>query len=403
MTAKQETPLANRKHIGIFGNTNAGKSMLFNKIIGQDLAIVSEEHGTTTDHIIKGMELIPYGPVALIDTAGFGDVSALGDKRIEKTMQMLDRSDYILYVADAKEALNQNFSEHLKMFGETPYTIVFTKIDLLNENTFFILQKQFPDAQFVDAKNEKSIQNLKEFLAKELQKLGNEEHNQLNGLVSAGDHVVMVVPLDSASPKGRLILPQVTFLRNCLDLGVICTVTKEENLAETIKTMPKIDLVVTDSQIFKSVAKTVPKEIPLTSFSMLLARQKGDFKLMLSACDVIPKLKDGDKILMLEACTHNHTHEDIGRIKIPALLQKKAEVSLDFEYCIGYDFPSDLSQYRLAIHCGGCMITQKAILSRLKKCRDSNLPITNYGVILAYLNDISERCSEVLLRDKTTD
>ena len=209
----------------------------------------------------------------------------------------------------------------------------------------------------------------------------------------------MVVPIDSAAPKGRLILPQVTFLRNCLDLGVVCTVTKEETLAETLNQLPKVDFVVTDSQIFKSVAEMVPKEIPLTSFSMLLARQKGDLKTMLSSCDVIPELMDGDKILMLEACTHNHTHEDIGRVKIPALLQKKTGASLVFDYFVGYDFPSDLSQYKLAIHCGGCMITKKTIITRLEKCHNAGLPITNYGVILAYLSGISERCSEVFFRE----
>lgn len=209
----------------------------------------------------------------------------------------------------------------------------------------------------------------------------------------------MVVPIDSAAPKGRLILPQVTFLRNCLDLGVVCTVTKEKTLAETLNKLPKVDLVVTDSQIFKSIAEIVPKEIPLTSFSMLLARQKGDLKTMLSSCDVISQLSDGDKILMLEACTHNHTHEDIGRVKIPALLQKKTGVSLKFDYYVGYDFPSDLSQYKLAIHCGGCMITKKTILTRLEKCKKTGLPITNYGVVLAYLSGISERCSEVFFRE----
>ncbi len=399
MTNKTETPLASRKHIGIFGNTNAGKSTLFNQIIGQELAIVSEQEGTTTDPIVKGMELIPYGPVALIDTAGFGDASSLGDKRTEKTMQMLDRSDYIIYVTEGKEAFDTDFGKLKNLFGKTPYTLVFTKTDLLTESEIQTLQSKYPDAKRINCFDELSIQNFKEYLAKELQKITEEDENQLTGLVSSGDHIVMVVPIDSAAPKGRLILPQVTFLRNCLDLGVVCTVTKEETLAETLGKLPKVDLVVTDSQIFKSVAEIVPKEIPLTSFSMLLARQKGDLKTMLASCDVIPELSDGDKILMLEACTHNHTHEDIGRVKIPALLQKKTGVSLEFDYFVGYDFPSDLSQYKLAIHCGGCMITKKTILTRLEKCKNQGLPITNYGVILAYLSGISDRCSEVFFRE----
>lgn len=396
---KQETPLVNRKHIGIFGNTNAGKSMLFNRIIGQELAIVSEEQGTTTDPVVKGMELIPYGPIALIDTAGFGDISTLGDKRTQKTMQMLDRCDYIIYVVDCREVLEQDVTMLANLFGKIPYSVVFTKTDLLSERNIESLKSKFPNAQFISYQDETSIQKLKDFLAKELQTIGDEDDNQLTGLVTSGDYVVMVVPIDSAAPKGRLILPQVAFLRNCLDLSVVCTVTKEETLKDTISKLPKVDLVVTDSQIFKSVARIVPAEIPLTSFSMLLARQKGDLKTMLSACDVIANLQNGDKILMLEACTHNHTHEDIGRVKIPTLLQKFTGASLEFEYYVGYDFPSDLSQYKLAIHCGGCMITQKTVLSRLEKCNNAGLPITNYGVILAYLSGISKRCSEVFFRE----
>ncbi|MBE7018354.1 MAG: [FeFe] hydrogenase H-cluster maturation GTPase HydF [Ruminococcaceae bacterium] len=396
---KQETPLANRKHIGIFGNTNAGKSTLFNQIIGQELAIVSEEQGTTTDPVIKGMELISYGPIALIDTAGLGDVSVLGDKRIEKTKQMLDRCDYIIYAVDSQNALGKDIIIPTNLFGKIPYTIVFTKTDLLSGFEVESLKNKFPNAQFANYKDEKSIQRLKHFLTEELRKIGDEDDNQLIGLVSSGDFVVMVVPIDSAAPKGRLILPQVAFLRNCLDLGVTCTVTKEETLKETISNLPRVDLVVTDSQVFKSVAEMVPKTIPLTSFSMLLARQKGDLKIMLSACDIIPNLQDGDKILMLEACTHNHTHEDIGRVKIPALLQKFTGVSLEFEYYVGYDFPSDLSPYKLAIHCGGCMITKKTVLTRLEKCKNAGLPITNYGVVLAYLSGISDRCSEVFFSE----
>ncbi len=396
---KQETPLANRKHIGIFGNTNAGKSALFNQIIGQELAIVSDEQGTTTDPIVKGMELIPYGPIALVDTAGFGDVSSLGGKRTKKTIQMLDRCDYVIFAVDSREALRDEIFHQIKLFDEVPHTVVFTKTDLLNDNEIEYLTNRFPNSQFVNIFDKKSIQNLKQFLAEELQKIGEEDDNQLAGLVSFGDHIVMVTPIDSAAPKGRLILPQVAFLRNCLDLGVICTVTKEEMLAETLKKITKVDLVVTDSQIFKSVAEIVPNEIPLTSFSMLLAHKKADLKTMLSACDTISDLQDGDKILMLEACTHNHTHEDIGRVKIPALLQKKTGVSLDFEYYVGYDFPKDLSRYKLAIHCGGCMITKRSILNRLQKCGEAGLPITNYGVILAYLNGISKRSSEVFFCD----
>ncbi len=400
MLKQNETPLANRKHIGIFGDTNAGKSRLFNRILNQDLAIVSDTHGTTTDPITKGMELIPYGPIALVDTAGFGDVSNLGEERLKKTKQILERCDYILYAVDITVFSEEKILKSVLQFGKTPYTIVFTKTDLLFEETKIShLKEKYPTAQFVSEKNEKSIDKLKTYLALELEKLGKGDDSMISGLLKAGDHIVMVVPMDSEAPKGRLILPQVTLIRNCLDAGVVCTVTKEEQLAETIKNLPKVDLVVTDSQIFKTVSQVVPKEIPLTSFSMLLARQKGDIKRMLSACQVIPTLQAGDKILMLEACTHNHTHEDIGRVKIPNLLQRFTGVPLEFDYFVSYDFPKDLFNYKLAIHCGGCMITKKAILSRMEKCEQAGLPITNYGVVLAYLSGISDRVSEVLLHE----
>ena len=396
MKNTNETPLANRKHIGIFGSTNAGKSLLFNRILNQELSIVSDIHGTTTDPVIKGIELIPYGPVAFIDTAGFGDISALGEERQKKTKQILERCDYILYVVDIEHFEETTIENAIKLFQNTPYTFVFTKIDTLSDKSRVIsLQKMYPTAQFINYQDEDAVNKLKLYLAKELEKLGSDAENMLAGIATKGNHVVMVVPVDSEAPKGRLILPQVTFLRNCLDNDVVCTVTKEETLEKILHTTPKVDLVVTDSQIFKSVADIVPKQIPLTSFSMLLARQKGDLKVMLEACDAIANLKAGDKILMLEACTHNHTHEDIGRVKIPMLLQKKVGFPLEFDYFVGYDFPNDLSSYKLAIHCGGCMITKKAVLSRIEKCIQAGLPITNYGVILSFLSGIKDRASEV--------
>lgn len=400
MTPKAETPLANRMHIGIFGNTNAGKSMLFNRMLQQDLAIVSDTHGTTTDPVIKGMELLPYGPVALIDTAGFGDASLLGEERRKKTKQILERCDYILYAVDCNKINHSEIENTIKQFQNTPYTIVFTKTDLLlDENKISELKEIYKTSHFVTEKDENTISQLKLHLAKELMKFSTEDDSMISGLLTDGDHTVMIVPIDSGAPKGRLILPQVAFIRDCLDHGVICTVTKEEELPRVISTLPKVDLVVTDSQIFKSVSEVVPKNILLTSFSMLLARQKGDIHHMLSACNTIGQLRAGDKILMLEACTHNHTHEDIGRVKIPMLLMKKTGVRLEFEYYTAYDFPDDLSQYQLAIHCGGCMITKKTLLSRIKKCKDAGLPITNYGVVLAYLNGICERASEVFFRE----
>ncbi len=395
-----QTPMANRRHVGIFGDTNSGKSMLFNRLLNQDLAIVSNQEGTTTDPITKGMELIPFGPIALIDTAGFGDFSVLGEERIRKTKQVLQRCDYVLYVMDVTKYEQDKVKKALKEFENVPHTIVFTKADLLvNDDVKSILQKEFPSSVFVSPDDPKTYDELKLHLSNELKKLGDTEENLLTGICEAGDHIVLVIPIDSAAPKGRLILPQVMLLRHALDLNVICTVTKEETLLQTLQKNPDVKLVVTDSQIFKLVANVVPENVRLTSFSMLMARQKGDINMMLKALEVIGSLKDGDRILMLEACTHNHTHEDIGRVKIPTLLQQKTGAKLEFDYFVSYDFPKDLSKYKLAIHCGGCMISKKAILSRMEQCRKEGLPITNYGVILSHLSGVSQRCSEVFSHD----
>lgn len=396
----QSTPLALRKQVGIFGNTNAGKSALFNKLLNQELSIVSEYAGTTTDPVSKGMELLPYGPITLIDTAGANDITVLGEERYQKTKRVLDRCDYILYVVDATQFSSEIIEKEIKKFGRTPYTLIFTKIDLLENNEKLLqISQNYPDSKLVSILEDSSILELKRYLSKQLEKSEQHKESMIAGLVPTGAHVVMVVPLDSEAPKGRLILPQVTFLRDCLDAGIICTVTKETQLQQTLEEIKKVDLVVTDSQIFKPVAQIVPETILLTSFSMLLANQKADIKSMLDACNHLRSLQAGDKILMLEACTHNHTHEDIGRVKIPALLQKTLGISLNFDYYISYDFPENISEYQFAIHCGGCMIARKEFLSRIEKCKTAGVPITNYGVVLAYLSGISKRCSEVFLHE----
>lgn len=395
------TPLSQRKHIGIFGNTNAGKSALFNKLLNQNIAIVSEYAGTTTDPVMKGMELLPYGPVTLIDTAGINDTTVLGEERLGKTKRILERCDYLLYVVDATQFTPEMIESQIKRIEKTPYILVFTKTDLI-ENQDELL-KQYPSACFVSISDETSIAQLKQELAKKLAALSEENESMIAGLLPSEAHVVMVVPLDSEAPKGRLILPQVTFLRDCLDAGIFCTVTNETGLCQALEEIKKVDLVVTDSQIFKTVSKIVPEHILLTSFSMLLANQKADIKSMLEACNHLRSLKTGDKILMLEACTHNHTHEDIGRVKIPALLQKTLGISLEFDYYIAYDFPPNISEYQFVIHCGGCMIARKELLWRMKKCETAGVPITNYGVLLAYLNAISNRCCEVFFRESISD
>lgn len=396
----QTTPLALRKQVGIFGDTNAGKSALFNKLLNQDLSIVSEYAGTTTDPVSKGMELLPYGPITLIDTAGTNDTTVLGEERYQKTKRILERCDFILYLVDATQFSWETLQKETKKFVKTPYILVFTKADLIEDKKKIIqIAQNYPDAKLVSISDDNSILELKQYLSKQLESLDKHKESMIAGLIPAGSHVVMVVPLDSGAPKGRLILPQVTFLRDCLDAGIVCTVVKETQLQQTLEEIRKIDLVVTDSQIFKTVAQMVPQSILLTSFSMLLANQKADIKTMLDACNHLPSLKSGDKILMLEACTHNHTHEDIGRVKIPDLLQKTLGISLTFDYYISYDFPENISEYQFAIHCGGCMIARKEFLSRIEKCKTAGVPITNYGVVLAYLSGISKRCSEVFLHE----
>lgn len=393
MVIMEKTPLSFRTHISIFGNTNAGKSSLFNSLIGQDMAIVSDKRGTTTDPVTKAMELIPYGPVALTDTAGLGDTTDIGGKRAEKTNKILDRTDFAIYAADCADFSEKDFQMALEWFDERKieHILVFTKSDL----GFGNLREKYPDAVFVSVSNKASIDNLKNRLQAELQKLSPQEDTMIGDLLPSGSTVVMVVPIDSEAPKGRLILPQVQFLRDCLDHGIKCVVTRDTELSQTLAELNKIDLVVTDSQAFKFVASVVPEEIMLTSFSMMTAKMKGDLHRLISGADAIASLKDGSRILMAEACTHSSSHEDIGRVKIPALLKKHTGKDLKFDFCVHHDFPKNLSVYDLVIHCGGCMINSRSMKNRIDFCVRNGVPITNYGVVLAYVNKILERSKKI--------
>lgn len=393
MVIMEKTPLSFRTHISIFGNTNAGKSSLFNSLIGQDMAIVSDKRGTTTDPVTKAMELIPYGPVALTDTAGLGDTTDIGGKRAEKTNKILDRTDFAIYAADCADFSEKDFQMALEWFDERKigHILVFTKSDL----GFGNLREKYPDAVFVSVSNKASIDNLKNRLQAELQKLSPQEDTMIGDLLPSGSTVVMVVPIDSEVPKGRLILPQVQFLRDCLDHGIKCVVTRDTELSQTLAELNKIDLVVTDSQAFKFVASVVPEEIMLTSFSMMTAKMKGDLHRLISGADAIASLKDGSRILMAEACTHSSSHEDIGRVKIPALLKKHTGKDLKFDFCVHHDFPKNLSVYDLVIHCGGCMINSRSMKNRIDFCVRNGVPITNYGVVLAYVNKILERSKKI--------
>lgn len=393
----QKTPIASRLHVGIFGKTNAGKSSLFNAIFGQDIVIVSGHKGTTTDPIVKAMELNPFGPIALIDTAGLDDETVIGKSRVQKTKSMLGRIDLALYAADSKDFDKKAYQEMVLQFNKSKvsHILVFTKEDQVGEIVKREMKAAYKEAVFTSVGDPSSINTLKQTIGERLQSLKSKDEPLIGDLLPSKSTVVMVVPLDGAAPKGRLILPQVQFIRECLDYGIQCVVTRETELEEALSNLKKVDLVVTDSQAFGIVDKIVPKEIPLTSFSMLLARQKGDIHLLIEGVKQVEKLPHNGRVLMAEGCSHSLTHEDIGRVKIPNLIKKHTEKQLSFDFYSGYDFPKDLKDYDLVVHCGGCMLNKKSVQTRLWVCEEAGIPVTNYGVILAYLNGILPRSSEI--------
>lgn len=389
----EKTPLAFRTHVSIFGNTNAGKSSLFNKLLAQDMAIVSDKRGTTTDPVTKAMELLPYGPIALTDTAGLGDTSTIGGKREEKTEKILEKTDFAIYAADGSDFDEAAYEAAKKMFDRTNigHILVFTKADIGGSG----LEDRYPDSVSVSVNDDESIERLRRTLAERLGRLAPDEQTMIGKLLPEGSTVVLVIPIDSEAPKGRLILPQVQLLRDCLDHGMTAVCVRETELKDVLSRLPQVDLVVTDSQVFGYVASVVPENIKLTSFSMLMAGMKGDIKALISGAESIRTLKDGSRILMAEACTHNVSHEDIGRKKIPMLLRKFTGKELIFDYYVHQDFPKNLKDYDLVIHCGGCMLNSRSMINRQEFCREQGVPITNYGVVLAYVNGIAERSREI--------
>jgi len=391
----EKTPLSLRKHIAIFGQTNAGKSTLFNAILGQDVSIVSKVKGTTTDPIIKAMELIPYGPVALVDTAGLGDKGELGGAREKKTREILKRCDLVLYVKDINE-----YEEEIFEFGNLPVINVYTKCDIASKERIKKIKETDKNGVFVFNHTEDGLSELKTRMVSELKKQDTENETLIGNIVPERGMVVLVIPIDSAAPKGRIILPQVQTIRDCLDHNIRAVATTVETLKETIKELENINLVVTDSQVFDEVSRLVPDEIPLTSFSMLLANQKGRINQLIDGTRAVSGLYDGDEILILEACTHSTTHDDIGKVKIPALLQKKIGKNLKFTHISGYDFPENIEKYKMVIQCGGCMINKKAIQNRLELFEEKGIPVTNYGVILAYLAGILPRAAKIFTNRK---
>ncbi|MFL0269700.1 [FeFe] hydrogenase H-cluster maturation GTPase HydF [Candidatus Clostridium radicumherbarum] len=391
-----ETPNANRKHIAIFGKTNSGKSSLLNSIIGQEISLVSSVKGTTTDPVSKAMELIPFGPVVFIDTAGLNDATELGELRTKRTLKVLQQTDFAIYVMEAEDIDEISYTNFIKQFKKynIPHMLVINKIDSVDEKDLFKIKENFKEGLYVSAKDNKNILTLKEELIKRLSE-GEVEETIIGDLVPYNGKVVMVVPVDSEAPKGRIILPQVQLIRDCLDHGIKSYVVRDIELKDALLDLKDIDVVVTDSQAFKKVNEIVPRDIKLTSFSILFARYKGDLDAFIAGTSKIKELNESSKILISESCTHNHSHEDIGRVKIPKLLNKFTGKQLKFEYKMGQDFPENLEDYDLIIHCGSCMLNKKIMQTRVDLCQEKNVSITNYGVILAYLNGILPRSTEI--------
>lgn len=386
------TPNANRKHIAIYGKTNAGKSSLINKLLGQEVSLVSEKEGTTTDPVQKAMELIPVGPVLFIDTAGFNDESDLGEIRTKRTLDILKRTDIAIYVFDILDIDLDEFTKVKRSFKKynIPFITVVNQIDKIKEEELEIIKEKYKDYIFLSAVTGEGIEKLKENLIRIL-KEEDEELPIVGDLLPYDSKVILVVPIDSEAPKGRLILPQVQCIRDCLDHGIKSYVVRDTELKSSLEDINNVDLVITDSQAFREVDKIVPKEIKLTSFSMLFARQKGDFEEFIRGAFKIKDLNKDSKILIAESCTHNVSHEDIGRVKIPKLINKFVGEELTYDYSIFHDFPEDIDRYDLIIHCGACMINRKTVINRVNTCKEKNVSITNYGIVLAYLNGILER------------
>ncbi|TJX68137.1 [FeFe] hydrogenase H-cluster maturation GTPase HydF [Soehngenia saccharolytica] len=392
----EKTPNSNRVTISIFGNRNAGKSSILNSIANQEVSIVSDIKGTTTDPVKKAMELIPAGPVLFIDTAGIDDEGELGSLRIKKSLEILRRTDIALFVMDASDidTLSLERLENEARYYEIPLLKVINKTDLLDEVKLSELKAEYPDAIFISTKKEEDIESLKEAIIS-LVKSVDEEKPLVSDILKPDSNVILVIPIDKLAPKGRLILPQVQTLRDLLDHGIKSFVVRNTELESALNDINKVDLVITDSQAFKEVDRIVPKGIPLTSFSILFARQKGELLEFAKGVRAIDKLKKDSKVLIAENCTHNTNHEDIGRKKIPNLIRQKLGFDVQFDFKSGFDFEDSLSDYDLIIHCGGCMVNKREILSRIRLAKEVNVPMTNYGMTIAYLNGILDRSIEI--------
>ncbi|MBU3103565.1 [FeFe] hydrogenase H-cluster maturation GTPase HydF [Clostridium gasigenes] len=386
------TPNSNRKHIAIYGKTNAGKSSLINCLLNQEVSLVSKTRGTTTDPVSKAMELIPVGPVLFIDTAGLDDKSKLGEIRVKKTLEVLKKTDIGLYVMDINDLDIENYNEIKLRFKKynIPYITVINKVDTASVEALNKVKEILKNVIFLSSRTGEGIEKLKEELIKKIE-LEEEDSPLVGDLLPYNSKVILVVPIDSEAPKGRLILPQVQCIRDCLDHGIKSYVVRDTELESALEEIKDVDLVITDSQAFKSVDKIVPRNIKLTSFSILFARQKGDLDSFVQGAKKIEELNKDSKILISESCSHNISHEDIGRFKIPKMLNKYVGAELNYEFRVGSDFPEDIKKYDLIIHCGACMINRKTVINRINYCKENNVAITNYGVVIAYLTGILKR------------
>lgn len=404
------TPAGERVHIGFFGRRNAGKSSLLNAVTGQELAVVSEIRGTTTDPVYKAMELLPLGPAMLIDTPGFDDEGTLGEQRVKKAKQVLDKTDIAVLTVDAAEGMTACDEELVSLFKERdiPFMIACTKVDMTGgcqkkpgaeqgrADMGSVSRAENPDENkiasviYVSAVTGVGIRELKERLAAMLPDKG--KRRLVADLIKPLDVVMLVVPIDAAAPKGRLILPQQQAIRDLLEAGAIPMTVRETELKDALtKLSEKPALVITDSQAFEEVAAIVPEDIPLTSFSILMARYKGFLKIAVDGVRAIDGLKDGDRVLIAEGCTHHRQCDDIGTVKIPRFLKKYTGKDLIIETASGTGFPEDLAPYALVIHCGGCMLNEREVLRRMRFAKTQGVPVTNYGISIAQMKGILER------------
>lgn len=387
-----EVSSGERIHIGFFGMRNAGKSSLVNAFTGQRLSVVSDVKGTTTDPVRKAMELLPLGPVVIIDTPGIDDEGALGEMRVQKAKEILSKTDIAILVCDAVRGVSDADEELIRIFSEKriPYVIAYNKSDLLAET-----KESKGNTVYVSAVTGENIELLKNTVAS-LTKTKEEKKHIVSDLIKEGDVVVLVTPIDESAPKGRLILPQQQTIRDILDKGgIVLTVQTNqlESALNSLKEKPRI--VITDSQAFGKVSDIVPEDIPLTSFSILFARYKGELKSLVDGADALEKLSDGDKVLISEGCTHHRQCNDIGTVKMPGWIKKYTGKDITFEFTSGGEFPEDLSAYALVVHCGGCMLNEREMKSRQEKAISEAVPMVNYGMAIAKMNGILKRSLQV--------